>query len=189
MAYVALTDKTYRFDDIVFDEQYQDVKAAKAKKELIKSEWLDAFKTLNEAKKRPIDNISGASTPGTPAKKPRLVNIGENFKAFLNSGELSSKILERMAKDRIGQDREVTVCTDESPNSMEAYVTKTRKKKKTGVKLALHYNGVSKHLKNQMANLTEQAFRHTLTTWASCESRGQLATRRQQRRHCWMAAA
>jgi len=32
MAYVALTDKTYRFDDIVFDEQYQDVKAAKENK-------------------------------------------------------------------------------------------------------------------------------------------------------------
>ena len=104
MAYLALTDKTYRFDDIVFDERYQGVKAAKAKKELIKSEWLEAFKTLDETKKRPIDNVSGASKPGTPAKKPRLVNIGENFKAFMNGEELSSKILERMAKDRIGQD-------------------------------------------------------------------------------------
>ncbi|KAI4690293.1 hypothetical protein J4E81_007445 [Alternaria sp. BMP 2799] len=80
------------------------VKAAKAEKELIKPEWLDAFKTLDEAKKRPIDNVSRASKPGTPAKKPRLVNIGDNFKAFLNGEELFSKILERMTKDRIEQD-------------------------------------------------------------------------------------
>jgi len=148
MAYVALTDKTYKFDDIVFDERHQDVKAAKAKKELIKSEWLEAFETLDETKKRPIDNVSGVSKPGTPAKKPRLVNIGENFRAFLNGEELSSKILERMAKERIEQDREVTVWTYESPNSIEAYVTKTRKKKKKNkAKLALHYDSVSKHLK------------------------------------------
>ncbi|KAI4682784.1 uncharacterized protein J4E84_007249 [Alternaria hordeiaustralica] len=122
IAYIALTDKTF-----------------KAKKELIKSEWLEAFKTLDETKKRPINNVSGASKPGTLAKKPRLVNIGENFKAFLNGEELSSKILERMAKDRIGQDREVTVWTYESPNSIEAYVKKTRKKKKKNkAKLAFH---------------------------------------------------
>ena len=27
----------------------------------------------------------------------------------------------------------------------------------------MHYNGVSKHLKDQIANLTEEAFCHTLT--------------------------
>jgi len=69
---------------MVFDERYQGVKAAKAKKELIKSEWLEAFKTVDETKKRPIDNV-------------------------FSGEELSSKILERMAKDRIEQDREVTV--------------------------------------------------------------------------------
>jgi len=37
------------------------------------------------------------------------------------------------------------------------------KKKKIGSKLALHQEGVSKHLKTQMANLTEEAFRHTPT--------------------------
>ncbi|KAI4619132.1 uncharacterized protein J4E87_007719 [Alternaria ethzedia] len=66
--------------------------------------------------------------------------------------------------NRTGQDREVTVWTYKSPNSIEAYVTKAqKKKKKIKAKLESHQEGVSKHLKNQMANLTTEAFRHTLT--------------------------
>ena len=90
--------------------------------------------------------------------------------------------------NRITQNSEVTVWTYESPNSIEAYVMKTRKKKKKKkkkkVKLAWHHNSVSKYLRNQMANLTEDAFRHTLTTWANCELRGPLVRRMQQRNYC-----
>jgi len=69
-----------------------------------------------------------------------------------------------MTKDRIERDQEVTVWTYESPNSIKAYVTKIpSNKKKTRAKLALHQDGVSKYLKTQMANLTDEAFRHTFT--------------------------